>query len=208
MKPLRSSSYGDQVFSPRRERGFGVWSGLKGPAGRCPPHWGELTRKEPLPGGEVCGDSRERGPRSGGGLCWYLLLKVLRPNEHWVSSLVLCLALEGTVLEAAVFARLTVELQWANLCEGFSDGLAVKNPPANTGDTGSIPGSGRSPGEGNGNPLQYSCLGNPMNRGAWRATVVAKELDTNERLKITKCVRDMICGMDLSLFISKSQTLF
>ena len=36
---------------------------------------------------------------------------------------------------------------------------------------GSIPGSGRSPGEGNGNPLQYSCLGNPMDRGAWRATV-------------------------------------
>ena len=40
-----------------------------------------------------------------------------------------------------------------------------------TGDTGSIPGEGRSPGEGNGNPLQYSCLGNPMDRGAWRATV-------------------------------------
>ena len=40
-----------------------------------------------------------------------------------------------------------------------------KNPPANTGDTGSIPGSGRSPGEGNGNPLQYFCLGNPMDRG-------------------------------------------
>ena len=50
----------------------------------------------------------------------------------------------------------------------------VKNPPANAGDsrdTGSIPGSGRSPGEGNGNPLQYSCLENPMDRGAWQATV-------------------------------------
>ena len=41
----------------------------------------------------------------------------------------------------------------------------VKNPPANTGDKGSIPGLGRSPGEENGNPLQYSCLGNPMDRG-------------------------------------------
>ena len=47
----------------------------------------------------------------------------------------------------------------------------VKNPPANVGDVGSIPGSGRSPKEGNGNPLQYSCLGNPIDRGAWQATV-------------------------------------
>ena len=50
----------------------------------------------------------------------------------------------------------------------------VKNRSANGGDArdmGSIPGSGRSPGEGNGNTLQYSCLGNPMDRGAWRATV-------------------------------------
>ena len=50
----------------------------------------------------------------------------------------------------------------------------VKNPPANagnTGDKGLIPGSGRSPGGGNGNPLQYSCLENPMDRRAWQATV-------------------------------------
>ena len=45
-------------------------------------------------------------------------------------------------------------------------GIVVKNPPDNAEDAGSIPGSGRSPGEGNGNPLQCSCLGNPMNRGA------------------------------------------
>ena len=53
-------------------------------------------------------------------------------------------------------------------------GSVVKNPPAKTGDTrdeGSIPGSGRCPGVGNGNPLQYSCLENPIDRGAWRATV-------------------------------------
>ena len=56
----------------------------------------------------------------------------------------------------------------------------VKNPPGNGGDTGSIPGSGRSPGLRNGNPLQYSCLGNPMDIGAWQAAVhgVTKELDT------------------------------
>ena len=47
----------------------------------------------------------------------------------------------------------------------------VKNPPANAGDTGSIPGLGRSPGVGGGNPLQYSCLKNPVDGGAWRATV-------------------------------------
>ena len=62
--------------------------------------------------------------------------------------------------------------------------LVVKNSIANAGDTrdeGSISGSGRSPGEGNGNPLLYSCLENPMDRGAWRATVHrAAELDTTE----------------------------
>ena len=49
--------------------------------------------------------------------------------------------------------------------------LIVKNLPANAGDTGSISGSGRSPGEGNGTPLHYSCLKNPVDRGAWWATV-------------------------------------
>ena len=44
----------------------------------------------------------------------------------------------------------------------------VKNPPANVGDVGLIPGLERSPGEGNGNPVQYSCLENPMDRGGWR----------------------------------------
>ena len=54
---------------------------------------------------------------------------------------------------------------------GLLRALAVKNPPAATGDVGLIPGSGRSPGEGNGKPLQYSCLENLMDRGAWGATV-------------------------------------
>ena len=55
--------------------------------------------------------------------------------------------------------------------EGFPGGSEVKVSAFNMGDLGSIPGSGRSPGEGNGNPLQYSCLENPMDRGAWWATV-------------------------------------
>ena len=60
--------------------------------------------------------------------------------------------------------------------------LSGKESACHAGDTGSVPGSGRYTGEGNSNPLQYSCLGNPMDRGAWRATVhgVTKELDTTE----------------------------
>ena len=49
--------------------------------------------------------------------------------------------------------------------------LVVKNPPANAGEAGLIPGSGQSSGRGNGSPLQHSCLENPMDRGAWWATV-------------------------------------
>ena len=54
---------------------------------------------------------------------------------------------------------------------GFPGGSVVKKPHAKAGDRGSIPGSGRSPGERNGNPLQYSFLGNSMDRGTWQASV-------------------------------------
>ena len=62
---------------------------------------------------------------------------------------------------------------------GFPGGSDSKASACSAGDPGSISGLGRSPGEGNGNPLQYSCLGNPMDRGAWWATIyrVSKELD-------------------------------
>ena len=59
----------------------------------------------------------------------------------------------------------------------------VKNPPANTGDTGLVPELGGFPGGGNGNPLLYSCLGNPVDRGVWRVTVhgVRHDLGTEEQ---------------------------
>ena len=65
------------------------------------------------------------------------------------------------------------------LVMGFPGGSMVKNPPAKVEDMSLIPGSERAPGEGNGNPLQYSCLGNPMDRGTWLVTVhgVTKESD-------------------------------
>ena len=57
------------------------------------------------------------------------------------------------------------------MIKGFPNGSSVKNLPANAGDASSISGLGRSPGEGNGNTVQYSCLEDFMGRGAWRATV-------------------------------------
>ena len=67
---------------------------------------------------------------------------------------------------------------------GFSSGSVVKNLPANEGDTGSISGTGRSPGEGNGNPLRYSCLRNPVVKGAWAIVHgVTKESDMTWQLK-------------------------
>ena len=70
---------------------------------------------------------------------------------------------------------------------GFPGGSPVKNPPASPRDVGLIPESGRSPGEGKGNPLQYSCLENPMDRGAWRAAVhgvagIGQDLATKQQM--------------------------
>ena len=91
----------------------------------------------------------------------------------------------------------------------------MKNPPANAGyvgDTGSIPGSGRSPGGGPGNPLQYSCLENPMDRGAWWATVhgvpqswtCPKRLSMHTHLKLTQLYKSTI--LQLKIFLNKKQS--
>ena len=63
-------------------------------------------------------------------------------------------------------------------CFDFPGDSVVKNLPADAGDVGSIPGSERSPRGGNGNPLQYSCQGNPMDSGAWWATVMGLQSQT------------------------------
>ena len=83
--------------------------------------------------------------------------------------------------------------------EHFPSGSAVKNPPANAGDAGSIPGLERSPGGGHGTPLQYSCLENPLDRGAWQATVhgVTKSRTLLKRLS-THALTDALernCGI-------------
>ena len=86
---------------------------------------------------------------------------------------------------------------------GFPGGALVKNPPANAGDTrdvGLSPGLGRCPGVGNGNPLQYSCLGYPMDRGAWRA-IVHGVAELTEWLK-------HVCHPGLSLRTLKSRYYF
>ena len=76
---------------------------------------------------------------------------------------------------------------------GFSSGSEVKNSPVNKGDAGSIPGLGRSPGDGNGNPPQYYCLENQMHRGAWWSTVhgvtkrVRHNLGTKQDKLNSKC---------------------
>ena len=70
---------------------------------------------------------------------------------------------------------------------GLSKRLSGKESACNAGDTGSIPGLGKSSGEGNGYPLQYSCLENPVDRGAWQVAVHrVSELDTTEQLKHTQ----------------------
>ena len=79
---------------------------------------------------------------------------------------------------------------------GFPGGVVVKNPPANAGDvreTGSVSGSERSPGGGSGNPLQYSYLENPMDRGAWQATKTMGSQRVGHSWACTFCIYLGMC---------------
>ena len=82
------------------------------------------------------------------------------------------------LMVAGEFLHIKKDLFW-----GFPGGSVVKNPPASAGDMGLIPGSGRSPGEGNGNPLQHPCLGNPMDKEARQAKhrVAKSDLTTEQQ---------------------------
>ena len=104
-----------------------------------------------------------------------------------------------------------------NFPGGVADGSVDKNPPDSAGDVGSIPELGRSPGEGNGNPLQYSCLGNPMDGGVWRATVhglssVGQDSPTQQQtiqpfwITADTCLTSTLtaCQLQLQFFINNS----
>ena len=103
---------------------------------------------------------------------------------------------------------------WLLFVKGFPDGSVVKNLPVNIGDSGSIPGSGRSSGEGNSNPLQYFCLGNPTDRGVWWAIVhgVAKEdrydLVTKQQIVCQYFIQSnpSICRTEVKWFLPTHRT--
>ena len=86
--------------------------------------------------------------------------------------------------ESEMTEQLTVARLHYQIHRGFPGGSVVKNPPVSAGDVNLIPESGRFPGERNGNLLQCSCLGNPMDREAWQATVhgITQALDTTQQL--------------------------
>ena len=92
--------------------------------------------------------------------------------------------------------RLSVWAQHTSRLKGLHGVSVVKNSPANVGDAGSLPGSGKSPGEGNRNPHQSSSLGNPTDRRAWRAIVhrVAKESDSTYQLSNNSKKAEEICS--------------
>ena len=96
--------------------------------------------------------------------CWALVCKL-----RSAVSVMPVIDLEDSIQKSAKYLLIISLYVWDNA--GFPGGSAVKNPPANAGDPGSTPGSGRFPREGNGKLLQYSCLGNVMDRRAWQALV-------------------------------------
>ena len=106
----------------------------------------------------------------------------------FITLLVFILLVESMIL--------TLNNSWA-----FLVGPVIKNLPVNAGDLGLIPGLGRSFQEGNGNSFQFSCLGNPMDRGAWRAIVqeVAKSCKCSDYITINFCPKEKFENLSLLL---------
>ena len=117
--------------------------------------------------------------------------------------------LAGFAITALVFRELLSK-------HSFPGGAVVMNPPAEAGDardSGSVPGSGRSPGEGNGSPPQYSCLGNPMNRGAWQVIVcgvirVSHDLSTEHACPVTTAITGRNSAVSLFSLKYEAGSLF
>ena len=148
-------------------------------------------------------------PLESGLCCWHA-----HPWTHWCACVCVCVCVESghagwaaVRMSAGPPLNYEMELAWEEgaaglvpptlTCRASQVAPVVKNPPASAGDVGSIPGSGRSPGGGHGNPLQYSCLENPMDRGAWQATVhmVAKSQTWLKWLSTRACMHcNVWCG--------------
>ena len=174
-----------------------LWEVLKGERERG----GFKSKKRK--GKESDGLRRERsvGPRSSKTLVAVLWWCPQQDTRHYTGQLHGAPREELWASAFPILAKIFLSLQ------GFLGGAVVKNPSANTGDAravGSIPGSGRSPGVGNGHPLQYFCLENPMDRGAWRATVhgVAKSQTRLSRHTLTHITR---YGRTESLLLTRAR---
>ena len=118
-------------------------------------------------------------------------------DQTWISCIVSrFFTIWATREVPGVSEKSLLSLSSEPLPGNHSNGLPwwlVNIPPANTGDTGSIPGSGRSLGEGNGNPLQYSCLGNLIDRGAWRVPVHGVTKNQTQLSDWTTTTTEMQC---------------
>ena len=153
----------------------------------CSPSWTPLPSHSPsYPSGSSQCTSPEHLPHASN-LDWWSVYHLF--SDLSVNSLFLTFSFLDKEVRV-VFEWVSMSRNW----QGLSGGSVIKYPPANSGDTGLIPGSGRLHGEGNGNMLQYSCLENPMDRGAWWATVhgVAKsqtQLRLNNNIKKLKIKR-------------------
>ena len=129
--------------------------------------------------GLISWSERSPGERNGKPL-QYSCLEIAMDRAAWQATVHGILTVRHDLAASFRFNRQQLISSWIFIQQGFPGCSVVKNLPANPGDVSLIPGSGRSPGEDNVNPVQYSCLGNLMDRGAWWAIVhgVTRQLDT------------------------------